>query len=274
MPNWELKNCCKHDQVAFLVTIAIFSVVILALWRTFIMTPFKLITVFLHEASHAIACKLTCGQVEGIQVHANEGGVTQTRGGVYWLILPAGYLGSSFWGMALVLASTNLITARIAAGCLAVALLIVLFIAQNWTLRGLCIGERFHECPSTIHSYIVVVDIHCLQYSHLVFNKPNSQDSLFSSLLFGYWKKKQLYESSDMSFSLLVYACTSVMNSLFSVYDIYDDLISRRVHSSDAEKFAEICPCPCTGVGWGVIWGIISFSFLSASIYLGLVILS
>ncbi|KAJ7000555.1 hypothetical protein NC653_011124 [Populus alba x Populus x berolinensis] len=90
MPNWELKNCCKHDQVSFLVTIAIFSVVILALWRTFIMTPFKLITVFLHEASHAIACKLTCGQVEGIQVHANEGGVTQTRGGVYWLILPAG----------------------------------------------------------------------------------------------------------------------------------------------------------------------------------------
>jgi hypothetical protein len=28
--------------------------------------------------------------VEGIQVHANEGGVTQTRGGVYWIILPAG----------------------------------------------------------------------------------------------------------------------------------------------------------------------------------------
>lgn len=83
---------------------------------------------------------------------------------------------------------------------------------------------------------------------------------------------------------------TGVMNSLFSVYgkdslfyltplnhnnekikikskhcnfniyfessaaDIYDDLISRRVHSSDAEKFAEICPCPCTGVGWGIIW--------------------
>lgn len=75
-----------------------------------------------------------------------------------------------------------------------------------------------------------------------------------------------------------------VMNSLFSVYgmnlrmprfnlrinffflvnkwktfvcddaDIYDDLISRRVHSSDAEKFAEVCPCPCNGVGWGVIW--------------------
>lgn len=29
-------------------------------------------------------------QVEGMQVHANEGGATQTRGGIYWLILPAG----------------------------------------------------------------------------------------------------------------------------------------------------------------------------------------
>ncbi|XP_062094613.1 dicarboxylate transporter 2.1, chloroplastic-like isoform X2 [Humulus lupulus] len=55
--------------------------------------------------------------------------------------------------------------------------------------------------------------------------------------------------------------------------DIYDDLISRRVNSSDAEKFAEICPC-CNGVGWGVIWGMISFTFLCGSMYLGLVILS
>lgn len=43
------------------------------------------------------------------------------------------------------------------------------------------------------------------------------------------------------------------MDSLY-LPDIYDDLISRRVNSSDAEKFAEICPCPCNGVAWGVIW--------------------
>ncbi|KAL5657754.1 hypothetical protein ACJX0J_030917, partial [Zea mays] len=29
--------------------------------RTFLLKPFKLITVFLHETSHALACKLTCG---------------------------------------------------------------------------------------------------------------------------------------------------------------------------------------------------------------------
>ncbi|TYH79706.1 hypothetical protein ES332_D03G081900v1, partial [Gossypium tomentosum] len=31
------------------------------IWRTVLLLPFKLITVFLHEVSHAIACKLTCG---------------------------------------------------------------------------------------------------------------------------------------------------------------------------------------------------------------------
>ena len=47
-----------------------------------------------------------------------------------WLLLNPD-LGSSFWGMALILASTNLITARIAAGCFVVALLVVLFVAKN-----------------------------------------------------------------------------------------------------------------------------------------------
>ncbi|KAM5578107.1 hypothetical protein ABKV19_008435 [Rosa sericea] len=233
MPNWGLKSCCKHDQVMFLATIGVYTVVILALWRTILLTPFKLITVFLHEASHAIACILTCGKVEGIQVHANEGGATQTRGGIYWLILPAGYLGSSFWGMALILASTNLLTARIAAGCFGVALLIVLFLAKNWTLRGLCIGFII---------FLAVV-----------------------------WVLQELTTVRILRYVILF---IGVMNSLFSVYDIYDDLISRRVHSSDAEKFAEVCPCPCTGVGWGVIWGLISFIFLGGAVYLGLVILS
>ncbi|PPD93748.1 hypothetical protein GOBAR_DD09323 [Gossypium barbadense] len=104
MVNWELNSCCNNGQVTFLVTIGVFTVVILViiffsamllvvvrkqykhgknngvilLWRTVLLLPFKLITVFLHEASHAIACKLTCGHV-----HADEGGVTQTRGGIY-----------------------------------------------------------------------------------------------------------------------------------------------------------------------------------------------
>ncbi|KAL1325845.1 uncharacterized protein LOC130970501 isoform X2 [Arachis stenosperma] len=222
-PNWELKNCCNHEQVVFLVTVAVCTVLILALWRTLLLTPFKLVTVFLHEASHAVACKLTCGHVEGIQVHADEGGTTQTRGGIYCFILPAGYLGSSFWGMILILASTKLLTARIAAACFIAALLIVLFVAKNWTLRGLCIG------------FIIFLGIIWI-----------------------------LQETTKVR----------ILRYVILFIDIYDDLISRRVHSSDAEKFAQECPCPCSGVGWGVIWGLISFVFLCGAVYLGAVILS
>ncbi|XP_061952596.1 uncharacterized protein LOC133675281 isoform X2 [Populus nigra] len=222
-PNWELRNCCNHEQVVFLVTVSVCAVVILALWRTVLLRPFKLVTVFLHEASHAIACKLTCGHVEGIQVHADEGGTTQTRGGIYWLILPAGYLGSSFWGMVLILASTNLLTARIAAGCFIASLLVVLLVAKNWTLRGLCIG--FVLFLGVVWVLQETTKVHILRY-------------------------------------------------IILFIDIYDDLISRRDHSSDAEKFAEACPCPCNGAGWGFIWGVISFLFLCGAMYLGLVILS
>ncbi|XP_024989244.1 uncharacterized protein LOC112523799 [Cynara cardunculus var. scolymus] len=231
--NWELKNCCNHDQLVFLITLAFCVIVILALWRTVVLLPFKLVTVFLHEASHAVACKLTCGHVEGMQIHADEGGMTQTRGGVYWFILPAGYLGSSFWGMVLILASTNLLAARIAAGCLAAALIIVLFVAKNWTLRGLCAG------------FIIVLAV--------------------------VWV---LQETTKVRILRYIIMFIGVMNSVFSIYDIYGDLISRQVHTSDAEKFAEVCPCPCNGVGWGVIWGLVSLIFLGVATYFGLVILS
>ncbi|CAH1451904.1 unnamed protein product [Lactuca virosa] len=85
----------------------------------------------------------------GMEVHANEGGVTQTRGGVYWSILPAGYLGSSFWGMLLILASTGLLTSRIAAGCLGVALLIVLFVAKNDLLSFLLSFGSYKKKPQS-----------------------------------------------------------------------------------------------------------------------------
>nr|CAD1841993.1 unnamed protein product [Ananas comosus var. bracteatus] len=202
MINWELKNCCDRRQVVFIACIGVFIFVILALWRTVLLTPFKLITVFLHETSHALACKLTCGDVEGMQVHANEVAVLKLVAASIGLSCLLD-LGSSFWGMVFILASTNLLTTRIAAGCFILALFVVLFVAKNWTLRGLCIG------------FIIFLAI--------------------------VWVLQE-----TTKFRILRYVILFI--------DIYDDLISRRVHSSDAEKFAEICPCPCTGVGWGIIW--------------------
>jgi hypothetical protein len=78
--------------------------------------------------------------------------------------------------------------------------------------------------------------------------------------LFSVYGKKQTAFSFLLHVRIIQDLLSVLINEMFSNYlDIYDDLISRRVHSSDAEKFAEICPCPCNGVGWGVIWSALQF---------------
>lgn len=64
-----------------------------------------------------------------------------------------------------------------------------------------------------------------------------------------------------------------VMSALYSLYDVIEDLIMRKVNSSDATKFSKLC---CKGLIspriWGLIWFLISLIFLVGSILLGLII--
>ncbi|CAI5530527.1 unnamed protein product [Closterium sp. Naga37s-1] len=131
MANWALAGCCNTQQTLFLSCSGVYALIILVLWRTIVLMPFKLISVYLHEIGHASACVMTGGKVEGIEVHMDEGGVTRTRGGWQWCILPAGYLGSSFWGMVLVLCATNKWTTLVIAVILCITLFITLFLAKN-----------------------------------------------------------------------------------------------------------------------------------------------
>ena len=70
----------------------------LVLWDSFVVYPFRIFVVFLHEISHGIAAVLTGGRIVAIGLSFDEGGVCQTRGGWPFVILNAGYLGSLFWG--------------------------------------------------------------------------------------------------------------------------------------------------------------------------------
>lgn len=70
----------------------------LLLWDSFVVYPFRIFVVFLHEISHGFAAVLTGGAIESIGLSFDEGGVCRTRGGWPFLILNAGYLGSLFWG--------------------------------------------------------------------------------------------------------------------------------------------------------------------------------
>jgi len=59
-----------------------------------------------------------------------------------------------------------------------------------------------------------------------------------------------------------------VMSSLYSVWDICDDLILRKVNSSDASVYAE--RYGGSSQCWGVIWSIVSVLFMAAGIVAGL----
>ncbi|KAG9026314.1 hypothetical protein FRB95_009011 [Tulasnella sp. JGI-2019a] len=59
-----------------------------------------------------------------------------------------------------------------------------------------------------------------------------------------------------------------VMSCMYSIWDIIDDTIDRKINESDASKFAEVCGC-CGSQVWGVFWLIISFLFFILGILVG-----
>lgn len=58
------------------------------------------------------------------------------------------------------------------------------------------------------------------------------------------------------------------MSSLYSVWDICDDLILRKVNESDASVFAQ--RYGGSSQCWGVIWSIISLFFMIGGILAGI----
>ncbi|KEJ90262.1 M50 family metallopeptidase [Sulfitobacter donghicola] len=76
---------------------------VFALWQTPVVVPLKILVVFFHELSHAMAAWLTGGSVEQISLSPQQGGFAITRGGNRFAILTAGYLGSLLIGAGLLM---------------------------------------------------------------------------------------------------------------------------------------------------------------------------
>ena len=145
-----------------------------------------------------------------------------------YVILPAGYLGSAYFGMLFVLSSPNEVASFIMTALLAIALLtIAICYADNWTLRGLCFLYL------ALLALAVVV---------------------------------QVLTKFEMMQVFLLF--TGVMNGFFAIYDIWDDLIRRSEHDSDATLFAEYTHTSSTC--WGVIWFFISLLFMALGVWAAL----
>jgi len=109
---------------------------VFALWQTPAVLPLKLLVVFFHEASHAVAIIATGGEVVTLSVSLDQGGFVLSRGGNRFVALTAGYLGSLVVGLGLLIAATRTAADRkVMAICGAMTLLIAgLYVREVFAL--------------------------------------------------------------------------------------------------------------------------------------------
>lgn len=126
-------------EASILLLLALACVVF---WNHPALTPLKVLVVFFHEGSHALATLLTGGSVIAMEIVAAQGGHVLSRGGWPFVIISAGYLGSLLWGaIILVLASRSTADRAIMAAVgLAMLALTVFFVRNSYGMAFGCIG--------------------------------------------------------------------------------------------------------------------------------------
>lgn len=110
------------------------TALVFALWQTPLVVPLKILIVFLHETSHALAALATGGAVESLTVNPAQGGLTVTRGGNMFVILSAGYLGSLAIGAVILLLALRTHWDRALMGAFGLTMLLItaLFIREGF----------------------------------------------------------------------------------------------------------------------------------------------
>lgn len=85
--------------------LALIFALVFYLWSSILLYPLRILVVFFHEMSHGLAAVLTGGGIQEIYLHPRAGGMCVTTGGIRFIVISAGYLGSLLWGGAILLLS-------------------------------------------------------------------------------------------------------------------------------------------------------------------------
>ena len=95
----SIKSNNKFKNVYQVFHLVILLGLIFYFWNHTVLYPFKLLVVFFHETSHALATIVTGGEVKDLVVIQQQGGYVVSEGGNRLIILNSGYLGSLIWGL-------------------------------------------------------------------------------------------------------------------------------------------------------------------------------
>lgn len=136
----ESWSCCNDSQTLFILLYIAYVSLAVITWNTLLSKPIRLVAVYIHEYSHAVACWLSCGEVRSIEVYENEGGVTTFKGGCRSMIIPAGYIGCGFYAMIFVILSGGRLTAAAACVLFTFSMFMTLCYSPNQLLVLLCLG--------------------------------------------------------------------------------------------------------------------------------------
>jgi sensor histidine kinase YesM len=94
-------------------------------WGHPVLYPLKLLVVFFHESSHALATVLTGGEVKAFEINHEQGGYVISKGGNRFIILSSGYLGSLLWGLIIYVASVQSLYDKVLMGCLGISIILI-----------------------------------------------------------------------------------------------------------------------------------------------------
>jgi hypothetical protein len=132
------------------------------LWETPVVYPVRILVTFFHELSHGLAAVLTGGSIERITVEADGSGLCFTRGGWRWVIIPAGYLGSMFWGSLILILACRTRWDRYVASVLGWGLIVItLLYVRSWfgfasgLLIGLVLASAGRWLPEAVNDWLL-----------------------------------------------------------------------------------------------------------------------
>ncbi|KAM0756205.1 hypothetical protein T439DRAFT_320902 [Meredithblackwellia eburnea MCA 4105] len=219
----------NSTQKVTIGVIAVYAVVIGILWHApvvkWVLWPWKMLVIGFHEFSHAATGCCTGASIKSISLDPREGGVTMMAGGINFITLPAGYLGSSLIGALLIFCGFDTSASKVASIVVGVFFLFTLWWARK--------------------DWLTILTI------------------LFATgLIVAFWF---IAHAQALRFYILF---LGTMSNLYSIWDIVDDLILRKVNESDASVFAK--RYGGSSACWGVIWAIISMAFMACAIVGGI----
>lgn len=248
-----MKYKVAEDSRPALTLLLIATLVSIGLWliskyvfppASYLVYPIQLFATFIHEGSHVLATILTGNSVQSLTVSPDTSGVvwSQTSGWFsQFLISSAGYLGTTAFGT-----------------------LLLIWMRYNFSSRNALYFSAFFVGVMTLIFGLLMpilnilsVNITLTSVIFTVFSGTVLTAGLFALAKFG--------NEKWVNFSLAFLAVQCLLNSLFSLVDLFFITTTTNAHS-DAMNMAQATGIP--SIFWVLLWIVISIVMISVGLRL------